>query len=312
MEAKGLTPILNVSDIASTVAWFEKWGWKKKRKSWVKVLGKILIGLTWLGVSAALAVGQSASGVRVVQATLTEPGGVPFYLQAVITERGDPNEHVDVEMSWMAPDKWRRRIQSEEFSQTLIVNGDKVFEQDSDDYFPLGIQVLVTAMMNPQPILDAARPGDRVFTKANGASEESGRVCLSPNSKMCMTGRSGLAEMVGAPGRSVDFMDYQKFKGRRVARLLIYHIDPGDSLQAHVTTLGELKSDERQFSISEPTPREKQIRSVIVPEAELRDLALQPTEVIWPQLLEDRQTTGQTNYYVSIDRLEGRSGKFFH
>src|ERR1700685_901301 len=29
MEAKGLTPILNVSDIAATVAWFEKWGWKK-------------------------------------------------------------------------------------------------------------------------------------------------------------------------------------------------------------------------------------------------------------------------------------------
>ena len=29
MEAKGLTPILNVSDIAGTFAWFEKWGWKK-------------------------------------------------------------------------------------------------------------------------------------------------------------------------------------------------------------------------------------------------------------------------------------------
>jgi predicted enzyme related to lactoylglutathione lyase len=29
MEAKALTPILNVSDIAATVAWFEKWGWKK-------------------------------------------------------------------------------------------------------------------------------------------------------------------------------------------------------------------------------------------------------------------------------------------
>src|SRR5579884_3262831 len=29
MEAKGLTPILNVSDIASTFAWFENWGWKK-------------------------------------------------------------------------------------------------------------------------------------------------------------------------------------------------------------------------------------------------------------------------------------------
>jgi hypothetical protein len=29
MEAKGLTPILNASDFAGTVAWFEKWGWKK-------------------------------------------------------------------------------------------------------------------------------------------------------------------------------------------------------------------------------------------------------------------------------------------
>ena len=29
MYAKGLTPILNVSDIAATFAWFEKWGWKK-------------------------------------------------------------------------------------------------------------------------------------------------------------------------------------------------------------------------------------------------------------------------------------------
>jgi hypothetical protein len=29
MDAKGLTPILNVSDIAASFAWFEKWGWEK-------------------------------------------------------------------------------------------------------------------------------------------------------------------------------------------------------------------------------------------------------------------------------------------
>src|SRR5947209_8938353 len=29
MDAKGVTPILNVSDMASTFAWFERWGWKK-------------------------------------------------------------------------------------------------------------------------------------------------------------------------------------------------------------------------------------------------------------------------------------------
>jgi catechol 2,3-dioxygenase-like lactoylglutathione lyase family enzyme len=29
MEAKALTPILNVSDFAASVAWFERWGWRK-------------------------------------------------------------------------------------------------------------------------------------------------------------------------------------------------------------------------------------------------------------------------------------------
>jgi len=29
MHVKALTPILNVSDINATFAWFEKWGWKK-------------------------------------------------------------------------------------------------------------------------------------------------------------------------------------------------------------------------------------------------------------------------------------------
>jgi len=29
MDAHGLTPILNVSDMAASFTWFEKWGWKK-------------------------------------------------------------------------------------------------------------------------------------------------------------------------------------------------------------------------------------------------------------------------------------------
>jgi hypothetical protein len=29
MNAKGITPILNVSDISASFAWFEKWGWRK-------------------------------------------------------------------------------------------------------------------------------------------------------------------------------------------------------------------------------------------------------------------------------------------
>jgi hypothetical protein len=246
---------------------------------------------------------QTDSRPELVQSALTEPGDAPFYLQAVITERADPSERIDVEMSWVSPDKWCRTIHSQEFSQTLIVNGDKVLEQDSDDYFPLGIQTLVTAMVDPKPILNAVRPSDRVMTKANGTSDESGKMCFAPNSRMCGVSRYGLTESLGGPGRSVDFMDYQKFKNKRVARTLIYHLDAGDSLQAHINTLGEFKKyDDAKFSIAEPTPRQKQIRSVVVPEAELRDLALQPTEIILPQVLEDQQTQGETSYYLSLDR----------
>jgi hypothetical protein len=249
-----------------------------------------------------LALGQNSAGPRVEQAVLTESGGSPFFMQAVITESGDPSEHINVEMSWLAPDKWKRTIRSDEFSQTLVVNGDKAFEEDSSDYLPLGIQVLTTAMLDPRPIANAVRPGDPVRTKENGASDESGKVCFGANSKMCVVGRHGLTEFLGAPGRSVDFMDYQAFRSKRVARTLVYHMDPGDTLKARIMVLGQLETDEKQFSISDLTPKEKQIRSVVVSQAELRDLALQPLEIIWPQVLEDSQTTGETGYYLSIDR----------
>ncbi len=57
----------------------------------MKKLRAITIHLVLLGVSAAVAAGQSGLPPQVVQATLTEQGGTPFYLQAVITERGDPS-----------------------------------------------------------------------------------------------------------------------------------------------------------------------------------------------------------------------------
>jgi len=220
-------------------------------------------------------------------------------LQAVITERGDPDEKVEVEMSWVAPDKWKRTIRAAEFSQTLIVDGDKIFEQDLDNYLPLAIQVLTTAMVDPGPIVAAFRRGDIAITKANGASDESGKVCFG---KVCVQQGNGLVETVAAPGRSVTFTGYHPFKHKRVAGQLFYQIDPGDSYQAHVTKLGKLTSDDAQFAIPEPTPKEKQIRCVVLAEADLRALALQPTEIIWPQVLEDNKISGETSYYVSVDR----------
>jgi len=252
---------------------------------------------------AASDVTPPPSGLTIAQATLTTPGSRPFHMKAVITERGDPTSKTEVEIFWAAPDKWRRTIQSQtEFSQTLVVNGDRVFEKDSDDYFPLWSRTLVTAMVDPKVVLDAYRPGDRLITKANGSAQESGTICFDAAAKMCIKSRYGLTESVGAAGHSVDFTDYRDFHGKRVARILTYHVDPGDSYTGQVTELKDLNEfDPSLFFIDQSIANSQPIRSVILPEEEIRKLALQPLEIIWPQVL-DGLTTGQTSYYVSLDR----------
>lgn len=234
------------------------------------------------------------------QATLIAHGNPPFHLKAFIGERGDSSYKGEIEIYWMAPDKWRRTIRARDFSQTLVVNGKDVFEEDLDDYFPLGLQTLATALVDPKPILDAYRPGDRLVTQANNAANES----AAQKSPIMLFGggRSGFIESVGAAGHDVDFMNYQEFNGKKVARRLIYRIDPGDSLSAQVIELEELKNpDPGLFTISRATPKEKQIHAVILQEAEMRHDVVQSSEIIWPQVL-DGAVTGTSTYYLSLDR----------
>jgi hypothetical protein len=278
--------------------------------------GSMQVRPLFLSVAAALAAMGTCSfaqhlpeniqqNPKIVQGTLIAPGSVPFHLKATITAGNDPSPMATVEMDWDAPDRWQRTIDSREFSQTLIVNGDKVFEANTGSYFPLGLQTLVTAMIDPKPLLDAYRPGDMLQTKANGASDESGRTCYDTDRKICGMGAFGLHESVGAAGHSVDLMSYKDFHGKRIAHRLIYTAWPGSYLTAEVTDLTRLyRPDASLFAISQPTAPEMKISSVILPEAELRGLAAEQPEIIWPQVL-DGAATGKASFYVSLDR-EGK------
>lgn len=115
----------------------------------------------WL-LTLATSIGVRAQQAPVlVQGALTAPGSEPFHLKASITAGHDSSPMAEVDMYWVAPDRWRRTIQSQDFSQTLIVNSDKVFDQHSKVYFPLGLATLTTVMVDPTPILAAYQPGDR-------------------------------------------------------------------------------------------------------------------------------------------------------
>jgi len=236
-----------------------------------------------------------------VQGSLSALGVEPFFLKATITEGGDTSPKAEVEIEWVAPDKWRRTITSDEFAQTLIVNGDKVFDRHSDNYFPLFLDTLVTAMIYPAKILAAYQPGDRLQTKANGASSESGSVCYDEKHTICMHTPFGLTETVGVAGHSIEFTQYENFRGMRIARRLVFNVSAGDFEIAHVTTLEPLKHpDESHFAIDNPTPREGQLVAAIFNESELRSLAAEQFEIIWPQVLDGAQT-GTATFYVAID-----------
>jgi hypothetical protein len=191
----------------------------------------------------------------------------------------------------------------------LVVNGDKVLEQDSDNYFPLALQTLATALVDPKPLLDALRPGDRLETQANG-HWKAPVFCSNPNlmrqnpgmEMVCHEGLYRGMETVGAPGHRVYFVDYKGFKGRHVARLVITSSEMSVSYRARVTELSELKRpDQSLFEIDHPTSSQGQIHVQVLPELELQSAAEESLDIIWPQVL-DGEISGPSSYYVSIDR----------
>jgi len=84
---------------------------------------------------------------------------------------------------------------------------------------------------------------------------------------------SGLLEDVTTPQYSVEFKNYKGFKSKRVARLLVTYPEPGVTIEANITELGELANvDESVFTISQPTPKEMQLQSVSISEVDLRNM----------------------------------------
>ena len=84
---------------------------------------------------------------------ITFPGSRPFHLKAKIAELDSPDSDfkADVEEYWAAPDKWRRTVTTPDFSQTVVVNGEKVFEENQGDYAPLWLENFMNALFDPFP-----------------------------------------------------------------------------------------------------------------------------------------------------------------
>jgi hypothetical protein len=278
--------------------------------------------LSWLAVSAlaqeagdkVVSIGQAADQA-VQQSKLTLAGGTPFHLKAHIANAGAPKPEysADVEEYWASPEEWRRTVQSAGFSQTLIVNGDKVSEKLMGDYYPFWLHDLVTALFDPLPMVDQLKlmqgqmeiPEDSA--KSNSCVNMQFKVGIAPaqntvGSAFCFGGKGGLLQAVVTPGYKAQFADYQPFKKKMVARTIKAGFAPDLVLTAKVTQLAELPtSDEKLFSIDTPTPSTEQLKTMQVSEDSARALALNTPAIVWPAVREGK-TDGVMSVYVSADR----------
>lgn len=240
---------------------------------------------------------------------ITAPGSSPFILKAnvvEITNLANLNYHAEIEEYWVAPDKWRRTVKTSNFSETLIVNGDKKSEQVTGDYYPNWLRTLVAAMFDPGDRLqgiELAKSSDnpvwggtqvcRRFTFMAGVAPVSNKVFSS----YCFQG--GLLDSIVSPGYEAIYRDYKGFSGKHVARTINERIENGTDLRATVEELVELKSpDESMFAIAEANAPVQTIRTN---EETLRRLEVNAPDIVWPTVRSGAEK-GTLSLYVCLDR----------
>ena len=273
----------------------------------------VTVVLSWLALFAtSAATSDSIADLpkkAIERSQITAPGSHPFLLKAKvveITNLANTNYQAEIEEYWVAPDKWRRTVKTPNFSQTLVVSGDKTSEQLSGDYYPNWLRTVVSAIFDPGDRLqgvELTRSTDnpvfggtqvcRRFTYMAGMAPVSNKVF----SIYCF--ENDVLDMVVAPGYEAIYRDYKNFAGKRVARTINERIENGTDLRATVEGLTELKSpDDSMFAIQEASHPLQTIRA---DEATLRSLAVNAPEIVWPTVRSGAEK-GTLSLYVCLDR----------
>ncbi|MBZ5531621.1 MAG: hypothetical protein LAO20_09330 [Acidobacteriia bacterium] len=287
--------------------------------------------------------GDTTSAVSLSK--ITSPGSVPFHLKAMISEPGKKNSsyRARIEEFWVAPDKWRRSIESPQFSQTMIVNGDKVFEQHTGDYYPFWLRDLVTAMIDllpedfsrkksnakkPEAAEDPLTvPMDRGTAPASGpligaTPMTPGKIYRSGCStweepvgtpplrnsvvhSICVEASQQLLMSVSNPTFSAEFLDYAAFGQKIVPRRIVLSSGPETHIEAQIKELSQIRQpNEALFSVAQPTAEVERVQSLRLSETEARKLLLNSPEIAWNPVHE-----GKTNGVISVMVYADKEGR---
>jgi hypothetical protein len=287
-------------------------------RNWFRVLVSILVLLFLIilltNKSKTIPFGDAANRA-LAQSLLTLPGSPAFHLKVVVSEPKEPysDYKAEIEEYWVSPEKWRRVIHSSDYSQTVVVNGDKAFVQDDDDYFPVWLQNVITALFNPIPNLQELK--QRNLKVPLPGLWESLLPCVNVRAKIgvppvqapafsvvCFREPAGLLDDIVTPEYSAEFSDYQNFLGKQVPHRMTFDPEPGRTIEARIAELTPLeKGSPSLFEVSESTPGKDILPGIFVKQAELMALSVRTPAVAWPTTRK-KPASGVIAIFVSIDR----------
>ena len=233
----------------------------------------------------------------------------------------------------MAPDRWRRTIKSSGFSQSVVVNGDKVLEQNTGDYYPFWLRDLVTSIVDVVP--DDFSPRDLKIESPESDQKRHSRenflagvtttsltvytgLCSRWDdqagtppvqnpvfSTVCFQGEDRVFRAVFSPYFHAEFSDYKEYKGKKTARLIGITPQPGIHLQARIVELSELRHpDESVFAVTAATTEQDRLRSIRIREQDALGRLLNPPQIPW-EPVHDGKVAGNVSMMVYIDK-EGK------
>lgn len=269
---------------------------------------------------------QSVSLVELVSkaidsSRLNRSGTPPFHLKASVKDPNTRNspDAAQIEEDWVAPDKWRRTIKTPDFSQDLIVNGDKVSEVITGDYYPFWLRYAVTAVFDlvPQDFVPRDLPVKAAGNSPAGAfgtnrviSADCQRwldqVGIAPAQNsvfntVCFANQKQLSAL-STPYFNAFYDEYERFGQMEIARLIKINLEPGVVREVKITQLNELRHpNEDWFTIDATAPQKSLTYSMRIREGDARALLLDPTDIVWAPV-NGGKTKGALSIVIYVDR----------
>ncbi len=258
---------------------------------------------------------EQAARAAALKSALAQPGAAPFHLRAVISDQKnhDPQWDAEVEEWWSSPTRYKRVFHSARFSQTLIVDGSKTQETVSGPVFPELLRNLTVELTNPIPRLDelaalhlTVTPPDgtqgQIVTRYKIPTTDGAGVTGSMDASVAIDRKTGLMIYGGNLDWDVALHDFASFHDLQVPRRLTAQTQGGPRLTAQMTLLEDLSpADASLIRVTKPTPAKQQLRIIVVPEPELRKLALDTPAPHWPDMAEGA-LSGSMTMRVVVDR----------